>query len=129
MNKEQRFFICDHCKNIIGMIEDKGVPVVCCGEKMRELKANTTDAAVEKHCPVVTVDGNVVTAFVGSVEHPMVEEHYIGWIYLRTDQGGQRKSLLPGQKPEVKFALVDGEKPLEVYEYCNLHGLWKTEIK
>ncbi len=125
----QKFFICEHCKNIIGVIENSGVPVVCCGQPMKELVANTTDAAVEKHVPVVTVDGNTVTAFVGDVEHPMTEAHYISWIYLKTNQGGHRKALNPDEKPEVKFALVDGEKPLEVYAYCNLHGLWKAEVK
>lgn len=124
----QKFFICEHCKNIIGVIENSGVPVSCCGETMKELVANTTDAAVEKHVPVVTVEGNIVTAFVGEAEHPMTEAHNISWIYLKTDKGGHRKSLKPEEKPEVKFALVD-EKPLEVYAYCNLHGLWKAEVK
>lgn len=124
----QKFFICEHCKNIIGMVESSGVPVSCCGQPMKELKANTTDAAVEKHVPVVTVEGNVVTAFVGDVEHPMTVEHNISWIYLKTDKGGHRKALKPNEKPEVKFAVVD-ETPLEVYAYCNLHGLWKAEVK
>lgn len=124
----QKFFICEHCKNIIGIIETKGVPVSCCGQPMKELKANTTDAAVEKHVPVVTVEGNIVKAFVGDVEHPMTEEHNISWIYLKTDKGGHRKVLKPNEKPEVKFAVVD-ETPLEVYAYCNLHGLWKADVK
>ena len=126
--ENQKFFICEHCKNIIGIIETKGVPVSCCGQPMKELKANTTDAAVEKHVPVVTVEGNIVKAFVGDVEHPMTEEHNISWIYLKTDKGGHRKVLKPNEKPEVKFAVVD-ETPLEVYAYCNLHGLWKADVK
>lgn len=129
MAKEnQKFFICEHCGNIIGMIENKGVPVVCCGSPMKELVANTTDASVEKHCPEVKVDGNVVSVVIGSVEHPMTEEHHISWVYLKTDKGGHRKSFAHTEKPEVKFAVID-EKPLEVYAYCNLHGLWKTEVK
>lgn len=129
MAKEnQKFFICEHCGNIIGMIENKGVPVVCCGSPMKELVANTTDASVEKHCPEVKVDGNVVSVVIGSVEHPMTEEHHISWVYLKTDKGGHRKSFDHTEKPEVKFAVID-EKPLEVYAYCNLHGLWKTEVK
>ena len=123
-----KFYICEHCKNIVGMVEDAGAPLTCCGQPMKELVANTEDAAHEKHVPVVTVDGNIVTVNVGSVEHPMLDAHYLSWVYLKTDKGGQRKVLNPGEKPEVKFALVD-EKPLEVYEYCNLHGLWKTEVK
>lgn len=125
---DKKFFVCKHCGNLVGMIKDSGVPMVCCGEKMTELQANTVDASFEKHIPVVTVEGNLVTAKVGSVEHPMVEEHFIEWLYLLTSKGGQRKGLVPGEKPEAQFAVVDGEKPLEVYAYCNLHGLWKTEI-
>ncbi|MHC1722867.1 MAG: desulfoferrodoxin family protein [Aminipila sp.] len=125
---EKKFFVCKHCGNLVEVIKDSGVPMVCCGEKMAELEANTVDASFEKHIPVVTVEGNIVTAKVGSVEHPMVEEHFIEWLYLFTSKGGQRKRLAPGEKPEAQFALIDGEKPLEVYAYCNLHGLWKTEI-
>lgn len=125
MNK---FFICRHCGNIIGMIYASGVPVVCCGEEMEELVANTTDGAHEKHVPVVEVKGNVVDVKVGSVAHPMVEAHYIQWVYLETKHGGQRKALKPGDAPHVTFTVIDDE-PVAVYEYCNLHGLWKTDIK
>ena len=124
---ETKFFICNHCKNIIGMIESSGVPVVCCGEKMAELKAGAVEASREKHIPVVTVEGNTVEVCVGSVTHPMAEEHYISWVYLKTDKGGQRKCLKPGDAPTVKFALAE-EKPIAVYAYCNLHGLWVAEI-
>lgn len=124
---EHKFFICKHCGNIIGMIENKGVPVVCCGEKMTELVPNTTDAAGEKHVPVIKVDGNIVTVNVGAVEHPMTDAHYIQWIYLATKKGGQRKNLLPGEKPEATFALHDDEV-VAAYAYCNLHGLWKADV-
>jgi len=124
---EIRFFKCNHCGNIIGVIHNAGVPMMCCGEKMQELIPGTVDAAVEKHVPVVKVDGNIVTVKVGEVEHPMVEEHFIQWVYMQTDRGGQRKCLKPGDKPEVKFALCD-EVPVAVFEYCNLHGLWKADI-
>ena len=110
------------------MIHDSGVPLVCCGEKMSELVPNTTEGATEKHLPVVEMDGNVVKVSVGSVEHPSTEEHYIAWVYLQTAHGGQRKAIQPGEKPEVSFALQDDEL-IAVYAYCNLHGLWKTEIK
>ena len=79
-----KFYICSHCGNIIAYVKSSGVPVMGCGEKMQELVANTTDAAVEKHVPVVTVDGQKVTVTVGSAEHPMTPEHYIQWIALAT---------------------------------------------
>lgn len=125
---ERKFFVCKHCGNIVGMVYDSGVNVACCGEAMAELVPNTVDAAQEKHVPVVTVDGNLVHVAVGSVEHPMLEAHYIQWIYLETVKGGQRKTLKPGEKPEVTFALTEDDKAIAAYEYCNLHGLWKKEL-
>ena len=122
-----KFFKCNHCGNVIMKVVDSKVPVVCCGEKMVELVPNTTDAATEKHVPDVKVDGKKVIVTVGSVEHPMVEEHFIQWVYMQTDRGGQRKNLTPGAEPTVTFALAD-EKPLAVYAYCNLHGLWKADV-
>ena len=89
---------------------------------------NTTDGAQEKHVPVVSVDGNIVTVTVGSVAHPMLEAHYIEWIMLETEQGRQRKVLKPGDAPVAKFALTEDDKPVAAYEYCNLHGLWKADI-
>lgn len=124
---EQRFFLCKHCGNLVGMIRDSGVPIICCGEPMTALEANTVDASREKHVPVVKVEGNRVFVSVGSVAHPMAEEHYIQWIYLQTSSGGQRKCLLPGEKPEAVF-LVEDDAPVAVYEFCNLHGLWKTVL-
>ena len=126
---ERKFFICKHCGNLVGLINDGKAPMTCCGEHMAELVANTTDAAQEKHVPIATVSGNLVHVKVGSVAHPMLAEHYIEWIYLETTHGGQRKALKPGDAPEAGFALVDGDKPVAVYAYCNLHGLWKSEIK
>lgn len=126
---EMKFFICKHCGNMVGMIYNSGVSMVCCGEPMTELKANTVEASQEKHLPVVTIDGNIVKVKVGSVEHPMTEEHHIAWIYLETAQGGQRKKLTVGGKPEAEFALTDGDKVLGAYEYCNLHGLWLTKVE
>lgn len=95
---------------------------------MGELKANTTDAAVEKHVPDVKVDANMISVQVGSTAHPMQEEHYIQWISLKTNQGSQIKFLEPGAAPNVVFALADGETAIAVYEYCNLHGLWVKEL-
>ncbi len=123
-----KFYICNHCKNIIGKIHDSGVPVVCCGEKMAELVPNTTDAATEKHVPVIKVDGTSVTVTIGSTLHPMTEEHLIQWVYLETEEGGQRKNLKAGDKPELTFAITPGDRVKAAYAYCNLHGLWKAEV-
>ena len=123
-----KFYICEHCGNIIPHVKNSGVPVVCCGQKMKEIIPGTVEASVENHLPVVTVEGNQVIAAVGSVEHPMVEEHFIQWVALETENGSQLKRLVPGEKPQAVFALAEGEKPLAVYEWCNLHGLWKTEL-
>lgn len=127
MKGNQKFFICNHCGNIIGLIVDKGVPMVCCGENMVELVPNTVEASNEKHLPEVTVSGDGISVQVGSVPHPMVDAHYIPFIYVETENGGQRKCLKPGDSPNASFRFVD-DKPIAVYEYCNLHGLWKTEV-
>ncbi len=119
---------CNHCGNLVTMVEDKGVPVVCCGEKMTELTPNTTDAAQEKHVPVVEISGDNVTVKVGSVEHPMLEEHYIAHIFLETNKGVHRVDLNPSDKPEASFVLAEGEKAVAAYEYCNLHGFWMKEL-
>ena len=122
---EQKFFICEHCGNIIAMVKNTGVPVMCCGQKMTELVPGTTDAAVEKHVPSYVVEGNKVIVTVGEVEHPMVEEHFIEWVSIQTKQGNQRKALKPGEAPKICFSICEGDEVEAVYAYCNLHGLWK----
>ena len=124
---DNKFYICEHCGNIIGVIHNAGVPMMCCGQKMTKLEAGVVEASHEKHIPVVTVEGNTVRVNVGSVTHPMSEEHHIAWVYLQTNRGGQRKCLDVTGAPEVTFALAD-ETPVAVYAYCNLHGLWKTDL-
>ena len=123
---ELKFFRCNHCGNIIVKIKDSSVPVVCCGENMQELVPGTTDAAVEKPLPVYETNGSTVSVTVGSVSHPMMPEHFINWVCLQTNKGFQLKYLNPGEEPKAVFALADGEKVEAVYEYCNLHGLWKA---
>ena len=123
-----KIFKCNHCGNIFEVVNDAKVVPVCCGEPMRELKANTTDAAQEKHVPEVSVEGNLVKVKVGSVEHPMTEEHFIEFIILETEKGLEVKKLTPADKPEAVFAVAEGDKAVAVYEYCNLHGLWKVEL-
>ncbi len=124
---ETKFYICEHCGNLIGMIHNAGVPMKCCGQNMKMLEPGVVEASHEKHIPVVTVEGNTVKVEIGSVAHPMTEEHSIEWVYLQTCRGGQRKALKPGDAPVVTFALAD-ETPCAVYAYCNLHGLWKTDL-
>ncbi|HHW95310.1 MAG TPA: desulfoferrodoxin [Mogibacterium sp.] len=121
-----KFKRCAICGQIVAMVKETGVPMICCGEPMQELVAGTTDAAQEKHVPVYTVDGNKVHVKVAEVEHPMIEEHYIEWIALETKQGVQRKELKPGEKPEACFSICDGDEVVAAYEYCNLHSLWKA---
>lgn len=126
MDMATRFYKCNHCGNVIQKVVDSKVPVVCCGEKMTELIPGTVDASVEKHLPVVTwIDDKTIKVQVGSVAHPMSAEHHIAFIYVETENGGIRVDLK--DTPEAVVVLGD-EKPVAVYEYCNLHGLWKTEL-
>ena len=127
MCNNSKFYVCERCGNLVGMIHESGVPMMCCGQKMTKIEAGVVEASHEKHIPVATVEGSTVTVNVGSIEHPMVSEHSILWVYLQTDKGGQRKCLEVGKPPIVTFALAD-EKPVAVYAYCNLHGLWMAEI-
>jgi len=120
-----KFFLCTHCGNLVELVREGGGRLVCCGDPMLELTANSTDASQEKHVPVVSVDGTTVHVAVGSAAHPMTEEHFIQWIYLLTEHGCQRKRLAPGDKPEADFILTD-DRPVAALAYCNLHGLWKA---
>lgn len=121
-----QFFKCKKCGKIVEIV-NKGCPaLVCCGEEMTEIKANTSDGATEKHVPVIEVNGDKVTVKVGSAVHPMEADHWIQWIEIETDKGVQRKNLNPGEVPQATF-ILSGEKLLAAYEYCNKHGLWKAE--
>ena len=121
-----KFYRCPVCGKIIAMVNERPVPTMCCGRPMEELVPNTEDGAYEKHLPVIEVEGNKVTIKVGEVEHPMIEAHFIQWIALETNFGNQRKVLKPGEKPIAQFALLEGEKVVAAYEFCNLHGLYKS---
>ena len=123
---ELKYYICEHCGNIVEKVVDKKVPVVCCGQKMKELVPGEVDAAVEKHVPVYEVRDGKVIVDIGSVAHPMSGEHYIQWVSLQSKQGIQRKQLLPNSQPHVCFSLCEGDEVVSVYAYCNLHGLWKA---
>lgn len=126
---EQKFYICERCGNIITFLENKGVPVVCCGEKMKELKPGTVEASHEKHIPAISAEEGKVNVQIGSLLHPMEKEHYIEWIALETNMGLQIRNLKPGMEPKAEFVLADGEEGYAAYAYCNLHGLWKAELK
>ena len=125
---KQKFFRCAHCGNIVAVVKESGVPIVCCGEKMGEIIPSSTDASIEKHVPVIEIRDNVVEVRVGSVEHPMTPEHFIEWISISTTKGNQRKVLNPTDKPVARFALLEGESVVSAYAYCNLHSLWKQEV-
>ena len=121
-----KFYKCNHCGNVIVKVVDAGVPVVCCGQMMEELIPNTVDASGEKHVPVVTMlDGNRLKVDVGSVAHPMQPEHHIAFVYVETERGGIRVDL---KDEPVAVVHLGDEKAVAVYEYCNLHGLWKVEL-
>ena len=122
-----RYFLCSHCGNIAELVRDGGVPMYCCSEKMRALDEDGMVGPAEKHLPRVTVEDGVLRVSVAETAHPMSEEHYIGWVALTTDKGVQRKYLEVGNEPKVEF-VITGDKARAVYAYCNLHGLWKTEI-
>ena len=123
-----KFYICRHCGNIVTKLTSSKVPLYCCGQPMELLEAGVTDAATEKHVPVVSVEGNLVKVAVGAVAHPMVEEHFIQWVAVETERDALVHWFHPGEAPEAVFALAEGQQVKAVYEYCNLHGLWKKEL-
>ncbi len=123
-----KFFYCKHCGNLVQMVQNTGVPVVCCHEPMLELVANTADAAQEKHVPVAELENGVLNVCVGSVEHPMNDEHYIQFVCVETDCGTLLTYLSPDDAPKAQFVIPPCQTPLAVYEYCNLHGLWKLDL-
>ena len=125
---KQKFFICKQCGNLIGLIKNKGIPMMCCGEKMTELVPNTVEASTEKHLPFLTdISPEKISVQVGSAPHPMEEAHHISFVYVETKRGGQRKCLQIGEAPNLEFCFTD-DKPIAVYAYCNLHGLWAASV-
>ena len=125
---EKKYYICSVCGNIVEVVSASGVNVKCCGKNMEEIIPGTVEASREKHIPVVKVEGDRVIVDVGSVAHPMSEEHSILWVCLETCCGVYRKHLAVGKAPVATFTISEYEKPVAVYAYCNLHGLWKAEI-
>ena len=123
-----KFYKCMMCGSIVAKLNEIGCDPSCCGEVMKELKPGTVEAAVEKHIPVAKKEGNRIHVEVGSVIHPMLENHYIEWVYLLTNKGGNFRFFKPGEEPKADFLVAEGEEALEVYAYCNLHGLWVGKI-
>lgn len=117
-------YYCPSCDSFV-FKTGEAMAVSCCGETLQPLTAGTSDGAREKHVPVVTHEGNLLHVQVGEVLHPMLENHYIQWIALVTEEGFQVRYLKPGEEPKAVFADVPHGV---VYEYCNLHGLWKCEF-
>ena len=124
-----KLYVCPICGNVVEKIVDKGVPVVCCGKPMVELTTNTTDGALEKHVPVLSIDGDKLHVKVGEVSHPMTDEHLITTIIAVFNNQVLRVDLTSADQPEAVFAIGDYKGTIEVYEYCNLHGLWKATIE
>jgi len=125
MKNERKFFKCPHCGDIVSYVQHAGPGVSCCGEMMQQILPNTVDAAKEKHVPSAVREGNKLIVTVGSVPHPMTEEHYIGWIVIADGDRTQRVTLTSLQTPSADFFISDD--PVTVYAYCNLHGLWEAQ--
>ena len=120
-----KHFICKRCGNLVAAVNYTSNPLSCCSREMDELTPKA-DADRAKHLPKITVKGNTVSVKVGedSSPHPQLPEHFVEWVCLVTDRGSQRKMLPPSGKPEVTFALTEGERPINAFAYCNMHGLW-----
>lgn len=122
-----RFFCCNFCGKLFSLC-DEGIKTktICCNSDMKELIPNTTEGAHEKHIPVIKQDGQNVTIKIGEDPHPMLDEHFIEWIKLVTNEGVYTKYLLPNTNPLASFILQKNETPVKAYAYCNIHGLWST---
>ena len=125
---EAKFYFNKCCNSHVEHFAGEAKDISCCGEPMKALTANTTDASQEKHVPVIEINGNLVTVKIGSIEHPMVPEHHIEWLYLECTKGIQRKPLAVDGQPQATFALTEGDKAVRAYAYCNLHGLWTADV-
>lgn len=127
MKNEMKFYRCNSCGNIVALVKNGGGPLDCCGKPMELLAANTVEASAEKHIPAITRDEKKIYVNVGSIDHPMAPEHFIEWVYFQSEGKGQIIYLEPGDKPNVHFG-IGHRKPIAVYAYCNLHGLWKADL-
>lgn len=119
------FYRCEICGNIVALVHDGGGELVCCGQPMTKLEAQTADSTLEKHVPVVTKEDGKLDVVVGSTLHPMIPEHFIQWIALVSGDKFQMVFLKPGIEPRASFEMADSGT---IYEFCNIHGLWKTDF-
>lgn len=126
MNLDVKFYRCKHCGKILVIVNESGVPTICCGDIMQEMIPSISDGAIEKHVPVICQEDQKVTVKIGEKPHPMEQNHHIEWILLMTDKGIQKKFLCSGDEPKAEFILVNGESIIGAYSYCNIHGLWKS---
>lgn len=126
MKENVKFYKCQICENVIGLIDGDPRNITCCSKEMKQLDANTIDAAHEKHLPIYEKSGDEIIVKIGEVSHPMEKDHYIMWIAQVTDTTTTRVRLKPEQFPEAKFPYVPGAI---LYAYCNKHGLWKTVVE
>lgn len=126
MNTKLKFYRCKHCGKVIMILEDTKLPTICCGDIMEEMKVFDKDGAIEKHVPMISINDNMVEVSVGEILHPMVSEHYIEWILLKTNFGIHKKCFKPGDTPKARFLLIEGERAEEAYGFCNRHLLWKS---
>lgn len=132
----EKFYLCSVCGNLVEKVIDGNTNPNCCGRPMRELRPESTDGALEKHVPIFQVSFNTgdngkvkrVLVQIGAIEHPMEKTHYIEWIEIETDKGTQRKRLYEGSDPVALFYIADTERILNIYAYCNLHGLYVNEV-
>ncbi len=129
LNQRLQVLKCDICGNIVEIMHGGNGTLVCCGKDMKMFVENTTDAAKEKHVPIAKKTATVISVKVGDVAHPMEDKHYIEWIEVVSGQQVYRKYLKPGEKPEASFEVKDSASNTFTREYCNLHGLWKGDVK
>jgi len=123
-----KFLLCEHCGNVTEMVHDAGVPLYCCNHEMTELTPNTTDGAHEKHVPVVSREDGALIVRLGEASHPMNDDHLMEWVVVETEHGSIRRDLHPGDDTTLRFSVCDCDKPVAVYAYCNLHGLWMAKV-
>lgn len=127
---KMKFLKCKVCGQVIAMVNETGAPIICCGEAMTEIEPKTlAQEFKEKHVPTYVIGKNKITVTIGSIPHPMTEDHYIEWIALVTNKGNQRKKLKPGDAPTTSFCLDDDEIVEDIYAYCNIHSLWTLTVR
>lgn len=122
------FYRCPHCNNTVTFLTSSQAPLCCCGQRMMLLRPGTDPSLATQHVPIIQASGDI-TVKISTLPHPMVPEHYIEWIILHTKKGFQTQQLCPGMSPEAVFRLAPGDEVVDAYCYCNIHWLWKSDIR